>query len=246
MKKLAIIISIFLSMTVYGQGIQINPDIDLIPVGDSVYVHTTWETSEQWGRFSSNGMIIIKSGKAVMIDTPFDNTKTEIIYNYLQDSLDVKIEIHIAGHFHDDCIGGLEFLHYKGVKSIASNLTIAKCEEDSLEVPDIGFDSAYDLNFYGKKLECRFFGGGHSFDNIVVYLPNDQILFGGCLIKSANSRSLGNLSDAVVDEWDSTVEKVLSACPDVKIVVPGHGRLGGSELLEHTVELVKTYKKNPR
>src|SRR6056297_934607 len=155
MKKLAVILSVFLSISIFGQNIQINSDIELIPISDSVYVHTTWETSEQWGRFPSNGMIIIKSGKAVMIDTPFDNAKTEIIYNYLRDSMDVKIETHIAGHFHEDCIGGLEFLHNKGVKSIASNLTIAKCEEDSLEVPDIGFDSAYDLNFYGKNLECR-------------------------------------------------------------------------------------------
>ncbi len=239
MKKLAIILSILLSMTIYGQSIQINPDIDLIAIGDSVFVHTTWETSEQWGRFPSNGMIIIKSGRAVMIDTPFDNSKTEIIYNYLRDSMDVKIETHIAGHFHEDCIGGLEFLHDKGVKSIASNLTIAKCKEDSLEVPDIGFDTAYDLDFYGKELSCRFFGGGHSFDNIVVWLPDDHILFGGCLIKSMNSRSLGNLSDAVVDEWDKTVEKVMATYPDMKIVVPGHGRFGGKELLEHTVELVK-------
>ncbi len=242
MKKLAVILSVFLSISIFGQNIQINSDIELIPISDSVYVHTTWETSEQWGRFPSNGMIIIKSGKAVMIDTPFDNAKTEIIYNYLRDSMDVKIETHIAGHFHEDCIGGLEFLHSKEVRSIASNLTIEKCRKDSLEVPDIGFDTAYDLNFYGNKLECRFFGGGHSFDNIVVWLPDDQILFGGCLIKSMNSRSLGNLSDAVVDEWDTTVEKVIAAYPNAKIVVPGHGRFGGMELLDITIKLVSLKK----
>mgnify|MGYP006301149181 CR=1 FL=1 len=243
MKKI-ILISLLLFQWIFGDNIiHITADIEFIPIGDSIYVHTTWENSDEYGRFPSNGMIIIKSGRAVMIDTPFDNGKTEIIYNYLLDSMNVKIETHIAGHFHEDCIGGLEFLHDKGVKSIASNLTIAKCQEDSLEVPDIGFDSAYNLDFYGKKLACRFFGGGHSFDNIVVWLPDDRILFGGCLIKSMNSRSLGNLSDAVVDEWDKTVEKVMATYSDMKIVVPGHGRFGGKELLEHTMVLVKL-KKN--
>ncbi|MBN2280785.1 MAG: subclass B1 metallo-beta-lactamase [Candidatus Marinimicrobia bacterium] len=239
MRALTINFLLSLSMTLLAQALELHPDVELIHISDSVYVHTTWENSEQFGRFPSNGMIIIKNSKAVMIDTPVNNEKTRVIYDYLLDSMHVKIEKHIAGHFHTDCIGGLEFLHDKGVKSIASNLTIAKCQEDSLEVPNIGFETVYDLDFYGKKLECRFYGGGHSFDNIVVWLPQDSILFGGCLIKSAGSQHLGYLGDAVVDEWDATVEKVMAAYPNAKIVVPGHGPSGGKELMNHTISLVR-------
>jgi len=222
-----------------AQKIQINEDIELIPLGVSVYVHTTWENWPNAGRFCSNGLIVIKNGKAVIIDSPMNNEKTEIIYNYLLNEMGVIIEKHIAGHYHEDCIGGLEFLHAKGVKSIASNLTIEMCKEEELEVPDIGFDTEYDLDFYGKKLECRFFGGGHSFDNIVVYIPKGRILFGGCLVKSITAVNLGNLTDAIVDEWDLTVDKVIETYPRAKVVVTGHGRIGGKELLKNTVELVR-------
>jgi len=75
-------------------------------------------------------------------------------------------------------------------------------------------------------------------------MPERKILFGGCLIRSADAQGLGNLSDAVVEEWDTTVEKILKTFPDIRVVVPGHGVCGGEELLTHTVELVRRYRDN--
>jgi metallo-beta-lactamase class B len=54
---------------------------------------------------------------------------------------------------------------------------------------------------------------------------------------------LGNLADAVVDEWEGSVQRVKESFPNAKIVVPGHDEYGGLELLDHTIELVKKYKK---
>jgi metallo-beta-lactamase class B len=70
-----------------------------------------------------------------------------------------------------------------------------------------------------------------------------MILFGGCLIKSIDSNGLGNLSDAVVADWDKTIEKVMKKYPVIKTVIPGHGNFGGPELLTHTIELVAKVKK---
>ncbi|MBN1650541.1 MAG: CfiA family subclass B1 metallo-beta-lactamase, partial [Bacteroidales bacterium] len=79
-------------------------------------------------------------------------------------------------------------------------------------------------------------------DNITVWIPGKKILFGGCLIKSIDSKGLGNLSDAVVNDWDMTVEKVMKKYPEIKTVIPGHGDFGGTELLTHTIELVDKEK----
>jgi metallo-beta-lactamase class B len=62
------------------------------------------------------------------------------------------------------------------------------------------------------------------------------------LIKSINSKGLGNLSDAVVNDWDMTVEKVMKDYPEIQTVIPGHGDFGGIELLTHTIELVDKEK----
>ena len=39
----------------------------------------------------------------------------------------------------------------------------------------------------------------------------------------------GNLEDANVDDWAATVEKLKAQYPDTKIVIPGHGKSGGTE-----------------
>lgn len=222
--------------------IFINDDIQLEQLEDSIFRHITWEESEQFGRFSSNGMIIIKNGQAIMIDTPFTNEKTEIINNYLKDSMQVKLVKLISGHFHADCIGGLEYIQSLGIESIACNHTVQKCKELGLPVPSSPFTDKLIVNLNGLKLECRYFGGGHTHDNIVVWIPEYKILFGGCLIKSANAITLGFTGDADMDSYDSTVEKVIKEYPEIERVVPGHGDVGGINLLTHTIELVKENK----
>ena len=223
--------------------IKIDDNLQLIHLQDSVFVHVSWHTSEQFGRFPSNGLLIIRNGEAVMVDTPMTNEQTKQLCDYLKTQFNTSIKALIAGHFHDDCIGGLAYLKSIGAKSLAHQLTIEKCKEEKLPVPDIAFDKEYDCLFNNEEIECRYFGGGHSFDNITVWLPKQKILFGGCLIKSIHSKGLGNLSDAVVDDWDTTVEQLMFAYPDVKIVIPGHGNYGDAELLSHTIVLVKEFKQ---
>lgn len=220
----------------------IDDDIQLVHIVDSVYMHVTWETSEKFGRFSSNGLIYVKNGQAIMIDTPVSNKKTKKLIEFLKDSLNVTISKLIIGHYHSDCLGGLEYIQSIEVESIANKLTIDKCKELNLSIPSSSFEDSLVFNFNGVKVECRFFGGGHTYDNIVVWLPEKKILFGGCLIKSMRSRGLGNLTDAVVEDWEQTVQKILDSYADIRVVIPGHGALGGEELLTHTIDLVQEEK----
>lgn len=219
--------------------ITINEDLQLIHLEDSIFIHISWHTLKSYGKFPSNGMLIIKNGKALLIDTPMDIEKTEELYSYIKDTFQSKITDFIPGHYHDDCIGGLAYLHETGVNSTANALTIQKCIELNLPVPKQSFSKTMKLNFEGIEMNLNYFGAGHTADNITVYIPQYKILFGGCLIKSMNSKGLGNTADAIIDEWGETTEKVLNEYPDVKIVIPGHGKFGGKELLSHTIELVK-------
>lgn len=221
-----------------NEKIVIDKDIQLIHLQDSVYVHVTWHHLDNFGRFPSNGLIVVRKGQALMIDTPMDNDKTERLTVYLKDSMSVDLTKLIVGHFHDDCMGGLDYLQRIGIESIANLMTIEKCKEIGLPIPSTSFTDSLSFDFNGEQINCRYFGAGHSFDNIMVWIPSKKILFGGCSIKSINSKGLGNLSDAVVDDWDKTVESVIKEYPEIKTVIPGHGNFGGIELLTHTIELV--------
>lgn len=225
-----------------GEKIVIDKEIELIPLHDSVYVHVTWHQLENIGRFPSSGLIVIRNGKALMVDTPMDNAKTERLTRYLKDVMSAELTTLIVGHFHDDCLGGLGYLQSIGIESIANALTIAQCQKLGLPVPSTAFTDSMTFDFNGERIECRFFGAGHSFDNITVWIPGARILFGGCLVKAMDSTGLGNLSDAVVPEWDGTIKKVMLSYPGDIIVVPGHGDFGGRDLLTHTLRLVEMQK----
>jgi hypothetical protein len=58
------------------------------------------------------------------------------------------------------------------------------------------------------------------------------------MVKDIHAKGLGNPADAVVKEWSQTIQKVVEKFPDAKIVIPGHGQIGGKELLTHTQKLL--------
>ncbi|NJO87987.1 MAG: subclass B1 metallo-beta-lactamase [Chloroflexia bacterium] len=238
-----IVIVHLLPLQVAGQEefnkIKINNDLELIQLNESFFIHVSWTNSEKFGRFSSNGAVVIKNGKALIIDTPMEEALTTVLYNYLHDSMKVEIEKFIAGHYHDDCMGGINVLHAKNVRSIALDLTKQKCIEQNLPLPQQIFSDSLTFSFYGETVKCIYAGPGHTIDNISVYFPDSKILFGGCLLKSMSSKGLGNTADAVVNEWDKSVEKLMILCGNAKIVIPGHGNFGNIDLLSHTIKLVK-------
>ena len=223
--------------------IKVNEDIELVKIEDGFYVHTTWFELPDFGRFPSNGLVFIKNGKALLIDTPNSNAQTEILYHYLKDSLNTTVEKVIVGHSHSDCIGGLAYLHRMGIESIAGDKTQQICISQNLPVPKTTFSDSLTFNFEGEKIMCRYFGAGHTIDNIVVYFPHSKILFGGCLIRSLNAKGLGYTKEAVIDAWDETVMRIRNAFPEMKYVIPGHGQYGDRRLLDHTMKLVEDHKR---
>jgi metallo-beta-lactamase class B len=75
-------------------------------------------------------------------------------------------------------------------------------------------------------------------DNIVVWVPSEQILFVGCMVKSMRSNDLGNIVDGDLKAYPVTINKLIDKFPNAKIVIPGHGQFGGFELIKHTKELL--------
>lgn len=226
-----------------GPVIKITRDIELIKLTESFYIHTTWFDFPGFGRYPSNGLIFIKNKKALLIDTPVENRQTELLYKFLRDSLDAEIMEVIVGHYHDDCLGGLGYLQNLGIPSVSGDLTKKKCKELKLPIPSKSFTNKMEFKFEDEQVICQYFGGGHTEDNIVVFFPDKKVLFGGCLIKSIESTSLGNTKDAVIEEWDSTVRKIINEYKHIDFVVPGHGAHGGDSLLTHTIALVDKHEK---
>lgn len=204
-------------------------------ISENVYVHISYKETQDYGNVACNGMIVRDKNEVIVFDTPTNNKSSEELIKWVL-SLDCKIKAVVPTHFHDDSLGGLQTFHSNGIPSYSFKETIRLAKEQKYEVPLHSFDDCIVLELNSKKVIVSFFGEGHTKDNVVAYFPDEEVLFGGCLIKSIDS-SRGFLGDAYVSKWSKTVKKIKKKYPNLKIVIPGHGEYGDSSLLDYTIRL---------
>lgn len=221
------------------ETIWISNDIQLIQLSKNAWVHVSYSELPGFGRFASNGLVIVQQNKAFLFDTPITNELTKTMVQGISDSLNANVTGFIPNHWHEDCMGGLEYLHSIGIPSYANQMTIDIAKTKGLPSPQNGFTDSLTLWLDGLKIECFYPGAAHSMDNIVVWLPAEKILFAGCMVKELRSTSLGNTADGDVNAYAETISQVLEKFPQAQIVIPGHGLYGGTEIIKHTLRLAK-------
>lgn len=202
------------------------------------FMHVSYIDTEKWGKVGCNGMVVVNDNEAIVFDTPTDNLASVELVKWIQKTLESKITAVVATHFHEDCLGGLDVFHENQIPSYGLDLTLKLAHKQDKTIPQHGFDTTMELNVGNEKIICKYLGEGHTSDNIVGYYPAEKVLFGGCLIKS-DGASKGNLEDANVNSWSTTVEEVKSGFQEVEVVIPGHGKAGNSDLLDYTIQLFK-------
>lgn len=208
-------------------------------IADNTFEHTSFKQTNDFGNVPCNGLIVINSKEAIIFDTPTnDKSSTELI-NWIKETLHCKINAIIPTHFHDDCLGGLKAFHENNIPSYAYFKTIELAKENNFVVPKNSFGDSLILKVGNENIIAKFFGEGHTKDNVVVYFPREDVLFGGCLLKEVDATK-GYLGDANVTDWSITVEKIKKEYSNVKIIVPGHGEYGNKKLLDYTINLFKT------
>lgn len=205
-------------------------------IAPHTFVHVSYLNTNDFGKVACNGMIVIQQNEALVFDTPANGEASEELIDWLENDQKVKVKAVVATHFHWDCLGGLNEFHNKGIPSYASDKTIELAKSAAFPIPENGFQNKIKLQAGNLKVINQYFGEGHTKDNFVSYVPSDQVIFGGCMIKALGAGN-GNLEDANVVDWPETVKKVKSSFTDAQIVIPGHGNFGGTELLDYTIEL---------
>lgn len=212
----------------------------LVRLSDHTYQHISFLNTNDFGRVECNGMLVINDSQSIIFDTPADDESSEELINYVTQNLKSKIIAVIPTHFHEDCVGGISTFNKHKIQSYASNLTIQLLKKKGDKHANLmnGFDDSLTLSLGNKKVIAKYFGEGHTKDNIVGYFPTDNVMFGGCLIKELGAKK-GNLEDANIKEWSFTVLKLKEGFPKAKIIIPGHGKSGGTELLDYTETLFK-------
>lgn len=225
--------SVFKAKVIYK-----SKDLVITQIAKNAFEHTSFKQTNDFGYVPCNGLVVRNSNEVIIFDTPTNDKSSALLIKWIKEKLHCKINAIIPTHFHDDCLGGLKAFDENGIPSYAYFKTIALAKENNYVVPKNSFSDSLILKVGNQHIIAKFFGEGHTKDNVIGYFPSEKIMFGGCLIKELEAGK-GYLGDANVAEWSNTVEKIKKKYPNVKTVIPGHGDYGNIALLDYTIALFK-------
>lgn len=227
MKVLLAASLVFLSSITFAEDPL--PELEIKKIEEGVYLYTAYEKINGWGLVGSNGLVVLDNKDAYLIDTPISATDTEKLVKWIG-AQGFTAKASISTHFHSDSTGGIAFLNSKSIPTYASKQT-NKLLENKGEAQATHSFTKNPFWLVNKKIEVFYPGAGHTRDNVVVWMPEQKILFGGCFVKP---EGLGNLGDAVIEDWPASAEKLIARYSSATLVVPGHGEIGDASLLTKT------------
>ena len=234
--------------------ILLEKNIRIDKIKENLYIGTDLQF------YHSNVLISkMKDGTVVLASSPYESQGTLQMVKWIQSNLRPKQVVAVNTHFHADGTAGNSVYHKEGVETWASYQTaklqmtegktilplMLRNQPEHLQkrIKETGFEPAKNLfdakkgkifNFSGQEVQVYFPGEAHSPDNVVVYIPSQKVLFGGCMVKP---KKLGWLKHANVKTWKRSAQNLLRF--QVNHVIPGHGKWGDKSLLEKTVRVAE-------
>lgn len=220
-----------------------SSNLKIVKIGQHTYQHISY-LNYKGSLVGCNGVFTIFGADAVIIDSPTNESATTELLDFIADNFETNRTRAIPNHFHVDCTGGLGTMLDRGVFVYAYAETIKLMEDQKIASQLKPFDSNLDMEIGNGEgiILNRYFGPAHTRDNIASYILPDSILFGGCMVKSIGAGK-GNLADADTLQWSRTLQNMKSDIfGAAKVVVPGHGKVGGTELLDYTIQMFENNK----
>lgn len=237
--KSIILLILFIPGIVFANNDSVK-NLKIKKLTENVYQFMSSKKVEPWGLVEASGLVVIDGVQAHMIDTPWTTQATKELLDWLQ-TKDLTLKSAVVTHFHEDASNDLPLLNELKIKTYATSLTNKLLKSKNKEVSSEEISSNV-FEIVDGTVSVFYPGAGHTKDNIVVWLPKEKILFGGCFVRSLQAKSLGNTADAVISDWPHSIVNVINRYPDIEIVVPGHGKVGDLSLLTHTKKLALAAK----
>lgn len=217
---------------------RLNADMEAEPLATNCYVIRSYAQVPTWGRVAGNELLYVVGHQALLVNTPWNDQQTQQLLDWCQGVLGAEVVKVIVTHTHADCMGGIAVLTNRHIQTIALDRTAQKARQEGKPAPDTLFSQSLRVTLGGKEIEAFYPGAGHTVDNITVWLPEEKILFGGCCVRSAQAKDLGNVADADLRAWPNSLRRLKARYPHAVLVVPGHGNVSGLEAIDHSLELL--------
>jgi glyoxylase-like metal-dependent hydrolase (beta-lactamase superfamily II) len=217
-----------------------------VEVGDRVFVR-------RYAFFDQNIVAVLSDSEALIVDTRSTHAQARELLDGLRElgSPRVGIVVNTHGHFdhvfgnrvcrpaviwgHDRCATMIERTGERQRREVALDMPdlAADLAEVELDPPDRTFAARAPLDLGGRAIELAYLGRGHTDNDIVLRIPDADVLCAGDLLENGAGPWFG---DSYPLDWPATSEAVLGLAGDRTVVVPGHGPYADRGFVERSVD----------
>jgi glyoxylase-like metal-dependent hydrolase (beta-lactamase superfamily II) len=182
---------------------------------------------------SVNLGLVLGSERALLVDTGSSPAQGRAVRDSVSRITDVPLAAVTITHWHYDhsfglaAFSDLQTIAHESVRGRLRS-TAARVEAERLGVdpaeltlPNREIVVAAGLDLGGRRVEVAHLGRGHTDGDVVIVVPDADLVFAGDLIESAGPPSYG--PDSVPEEWASTVDGLIGLMTAQTVAVPGHG-----------------------
>ncbi len=106
-------------------------------------------------------------------------------------------------------------------------------------VPRDAVEGGSQISVGDLKLDIHHFGPGHTDNDLVVHLQDENVVHTGDLVFSGLHAFFDPNGGYSTKGWIKSLEGVLSLCDADTVVVPGHGPIGGREIVENAKRYIE-------
>jgi glyoxylase-like metal-dependent hydrolase (beta-lactamase superfamily II) len=182
---------------------------------------------------SVNLGLIVGSQWSLLVDTGSSPAQGRTVRGSLAAVTDRPLTAVVVTHWHYDHAFGLgafadvpriahETLHFRllSAEAAAEGRRLG-VDPQELGQPNVEIAVATAVNLGDRRVEIAHLGRGHTDGDLVVVVPDADVLFAGDLLESAGPPAFG--TDSVLDEWPATLDAVVGLMTARTLAVPGHG-----------------------
>lgn len=200
--------------------------------------------------FINNTGLIASDGEVVCIDSCATEARTLSFLTAIRSVTSRPVEILVNTHHHPDHTNGNGLLAPRTIVAhTACRAELARAPwppspgvfepvlwgQIDARPPSLCFEASARLYISGRRLDLVHLGpAAHTTNDVIAWLPEERILFAGDLVWGAGTPFA--LSGSI-SGWLSALERLEAFAP--AIVVPGHGPVGGPELLIATADYLR-------
>lgn len=220
-------VSIIFSLTLCTKYLQ-AAELSIKKLNNSVYI------VEDDYFYKENSMFYIGKEYITVIGATWTNDTALILAKEIEKISNKPIKEVVNTNYHPDRAGGNAYWKSIGAEIISTQLTYDLMQKDwensinitkksmphyprlPLVLPTKILPDNFELQ--NGKIRAIYLGPSHTEDGIFIYFPQEEVLYGNCILKE----KLGNLSSANIKEYPKTLDKLKNLKLKISYIIAGH------------------------